>query len=95
VASASIVETNAVLICTSNISSLPEVAGDAGLLVNPLDLAELTQAMRQVLSDSEIRQRMRAGGLGQARQFTWEKTACRTLQVYEEAYALVQGGVSW
>ena len=78
-------------VITSNVSSLPEVAGDAGLLVDPLDIAELTEAMRKVLSDSELRQRMREKGLERARQFTWEETARRTLRVYEEAYALAQG----
>ena len=81
-------------VITSNVSSMPEVAGDAGLLVDPLDVAELTEAMRQMLSDSELRQQLREKGLERAKQFTWEETARRTLQVYEEAYALAQGQVT-
>lgn len=72
-------------VITSNVSSLPEVAGEAGLLVDPLDVAGLAAAMRRVLSDGDLRQRMRAKGLEQARQFTWKETAKRTLEVYEDA----------
>jgi glycosyltransferase involved in cell wall biosynthesis len=82
-------------VITSNVSSLPEVAGDAGLLVDPLDVSELAQAMRRVLTDGQLRQRMRAKGLERAKTFTWKETARRTLQVYEEAYALAQKQVTW
>lgn len=78
-------------VITSNVSSLPEVAGDAGLLVDPLDVVALVDAMRQVLGNSMLRQQMRAKGLEQARRFTWEATARRTLQIYEEAYTLAWG----
>jgi len=77
-------------VITSNVSSLPEVAGDAGLLVDPLDVAALAGAMRRVLSDGDLRQGMRVKGLEQAARFTWEETARRTLQVYEEAHVLSQ-----
>jgi glycosyltransferase involved in cell wall biosynthesis len=74
-------------VITSKLSSLPEVAGKAGLLVNPHDPTELAEAMAQVLSNSQLRQRMRVEGLEQARRFTWEKTARHTLQAYVEAVA--------
>ena len=77
-------------VITSNVSSLPEVAGDAGLLVNPLDVGELAEAMRRVLTEEGLRQEMRSLGLERAQQFTWEGAARCTLQVYEEAYALAQ-----
>ena len=73
-------------VITSNVSSLPEVAGDAGALVDPLDGQALAEMMHRVLGDQELRAQMRARGLEQARRFTWEATARRTLQVYEEAY---------
>jgi len=73
-------------VITSNVSSLPEVAGDAGLLVDPLDVAALARAMRRVLSDGDLRQVMQMKGLEQAARFTWEETARRTLQVYKEAW---------
>lgn len=76
-------------VITSNVSSLPEVAGDAGLLVDPLDIAGLAGVMRRVLTDAELCQQMRKRGLKRAKQFTWEKAAWRTLQVYKDAYALI------
>jgi len=79
-------------VITSNVSSLPEVAGDAALLVNPLDVGELAAAMERILSDPTLREVLRVRGLEQARRFTWEETARRTLQVYEEAYILQHGG---
>jgi len=72
-------------VITSNISSLPELAGDAGLLVDPQDVDALAGAMRRVLVDDALRQQMRARGFEQARRFTWEETARRTLEVYEDA----------
>ncbi|MCX7680618.1 MAG: glycosyltransferase family 4 protein [Anaerolineae bacterium] len=59
----------------SNASSLPEVAGDAALLVDPLDTDGLAQAMALVLADAERRQAMITRGLAQAAQFTWERAA--------------------
>jgi glycosyltransferase involved in cell wall biosynthesis len=71
-------------VITSNVSSLPEVAGEAALLVDPLDSAALAAAMRQALADPTMRQELRARGLEQARHFTWEETARRTLRAYEK-----------
>jgi len=71
-------------VVTSNTSSLPEVVGKAGIMVNPYDTRNLVQAMRQVLTDNELRDNMVRKGLEQARQFSWEKTAKLTLQVYNK-----------
>jgi glycosyltransferase involved in cell wall biosynthesis len=74
------------VIC-SEASSLPEVAGDATLLVDPLDMEGWTQAMRQALNDEELRRSLVARGLAQARGFSWERAArelqrlCRSLVV--------------
>ena len=68
----------------SNRSSLPEVAGDAALLVDPLDVDALAAALAQVLSDETLRREMRARGLTQAAQFSWERTARETLAVYQK-----------
>jgi len=70
----------------SNSSSLPEVAGDAALLVNPLDVDALTAALAQVLSDEALRREMRAQGLTQAARFSWERTARETLAVYQKVW---------
>ncbi len=66
----------------SNRASLPEVVGHAGLLVDPDDPQALAEACLAVLSDAELRQRMRQLGLQQASNFTWQATAEKTVQVY-------------
>jgi alpha-1,3-rhamnosyl/mannosyltransferase len=67
----------------SNTSSLPEVAGDAALLIPPDDVAALAQALERVLADTELQQRLRSQGLQQAARFSWRRTALETLAVYE------------
>jgi glycosyltransferase involved in cell wall biosynthesis len=62
------------VIC-SNTSSLPEVAGDAALLVDPLDVEGLTEALARVVDDEELRARLRQRGPLQAAKFTWSGTA--------------------
>ncbi len=59
----------------SNASSLPEVAGDAALLVDPLDVDALSAALHRALEDDELRQAMVDRGLAQATRFTWERSA--------------------
>jgi glycosyltransferase involved in cell wall biosynthesis len=71
-------------VVTSNVSSLPEVVGDAALLVDPHDEGALAEAMARVLSDVELRRHMRERGLERARHFSWERCARETLAVYEE-----------
>jgi glycosyltransferase involved in cell wall biosynthesis len=66
----------------SNTSSLPEVAGDAALLVDPLDVNALAAAIGRVLGDAALADDMRQRGLRQAARFTWAHTAQQTLAVY-------------
>ena len=73
-------------VITSNTSSLPEVAGDAGILIDPYNLDEMTGAMERLLSDEKLREELKVKGLKRAELFTWEETARKTLQVYEEVY---------
>jgi len=68
----------------SNTSSLPEVAGDAALLVDPTDVRALAGAMERALRDEEKRREMRERGLRQATKFSWEKAAAMTLKVYQD-----------
>jgi glycosyltransferase involved in cell wall biosynthesis len=68
-------------------SSLPEVVGDAGFLVNPHDTEELAEVMRRVLLDPALRRQMRDQGLQRAAQYSWRRTAEATLAVYEEVGA--------
>ena len=70
-------------VVTSNTSSLPEVAGDAALLVDPYDVRQIAQAMWLVLSQPALAAELRARGLARAAQFTWERTARETIAVYE------------
>ena len=69
----------------SNTSSLPEVVGDAALLVDPRSDGDLAAALRSLLDDEELRARLRAAGPARARLFSWERTARETLAVYREA----------
>jgi glycosyltransferase involved in cell wall biosynthesis len=71
-------------VVTSNTSSLPEVAGDAALLVDPYDVDAIASALRRVLEDPALAHDLRERGLTRARQFTWERTARETLAVYQQ-----------
>jgi glycosyltransferase involved in cell wall biosynthesis/ubiquinone/menaquinone biosynthesis C-methylase UbiE len=71
-------------VITSNTSALPEVVGDAALLIDPHNSDELCQAMQRVLCDNDLRLRMRREGLTRAQLFSWERTAEETLAVYRE-----------
>ena len=72
-------------VVTSTASSLPEVVGDAALLVDPTDVEALALAMESVLSDQELRRQMQAAGLAQARRFSWETAAQGTVESYRRA----------
>ncbi|MFH1724562.1 MAG: glycosyltransferase family 1 protein [Elusimicrobiota bacterium] len=69
-------------VVTSNVTSLPEVAADAALLVAPDDVDGLRDALRRVLDDDALRRTLRDKGLRRAASATWEKTARDTLAVY-------------
>jgi glycosyltransferase involved in cell wall biosynthesis len=75
-------------VITSNVTSLPEVAGDAALMVTPGNVEELTQALLSVLNDSLLSQKMIETGLEQVERFSWEQAARSTLEVYQKALAL-------
>lgn len=70
----------------SDTSSLPEVAGDAALRVNPTDVEALAAAIERALADEALRADLRATGLERARQFTWEAVAQKTLGVYRQMW---------
>ncbi len=67
---------------TSNISSLPEVAGNAAMLINPLNMEELYSSIKKLLNDDGIYTQLRHHSIEQARKFSWEKTAQETIGVY-------------
>jgi glycosyltransferase involved in cell wall biosynthesis len=72
-------------VITGNRTSLPEVVGDAGLTVDPFDIAALAEAIRRIIDDAELRQRLRERGFKRARTFDWRETARLTLKAYERA----------
>jgi glycosyltransferase involved in cell wall biosynthesis len=67
---------------TSNVSSLPEVVGDAGLTVAPMDDTALAEAFFQILNNASLRRQLQQRCLDRARLFTWQRCAIDTLQVY-------------
>ena len=71
-------------VITSSTSSLPEVAGKAGILVNPNNTTELMEAMTQVLTDTALARTLRKMGREQAEKFSWEKTARATADLYQK-----------
>ncbi len=72
-------------VLASSASSLPEVAGDAALLLEPGDVPAWTAAIGRVLDEPELRTSLREKGLARAAQFSWEKSARRTLEVLRSA----------
>lgn len=70
---------------TSATSSLPEVAGDAAVAVNPRSVRDIARALEELLTDVELAERMAERGRTQAERFSWDETARLTLQAYERA----------
>lgn len=71
-------------VIASNVASLPEVVGDAGLLVNPWHTEALTHAMDLLISHPDLRHDLRTKGLQRAASFSWVTAAAQTLQLYQE-----------
>lgn len=70
-------------VVTSNVSSLPEVVGDAAILVNPMNTKELAEGMNVGLNDKTFRQHLIEKGIKRARLFSWEAMAKKTLSLYK------------
>lgn len=77
-------------VITSNASSLPEVAGDAALLIDPLSATDIAQAMQRVLEDETLRTRLIEDGRKQATRFSWEETARMTRDIYLDACSTIK-----
>jgi glycosyltransferase involved in cell wall biosynthesis len=71
-------------VVTSNVSSLPEVVGNAAVLVNPENVFEIMRALHRVLLDQPLRERMKERSYQQAAKFSWEKSVRRILDVYHQ-----------
>jgi glycosyltransferase involved in cell wall biosynthesis len=81
-------------VLASNVSSLPEVVGDAGLLVDPYDVGAIRDALLRLVEDDRLRAELRERGLRHAASWTWERTARQTLLVLEttgQAASIVEG----
>jgi alpha-1,3-rhamnosyl/mannosyltransferase len=80
------------VIC-SNAASLPEVAGKAALLVDPTDAEGLAHALDIVLTDSKLRKAMIQRGMERTSQFSWQETAVRTLEVFNQVAGCKSGRI--
>ncbi|MFC2091913.1 glycosyltransferase [Elusimicrobiota bacterium] len=72
-------------VVASNNSSLVEIIGDAGVLVDPLNINDISESISRVLTDYKLRDRMIEEGLNQSKKFQWEKTAGEVVNVYNMA----------
>jgi glycosyltransferase involved in cell wall biosynthesis len=72
-------------VVTSNVSSLPEVVGDAAVLVNPENVFDIVRGISDVLLDEPLRAALIVKGREQAARFSWSRTARQVLEIYEEA----------
>lgn len=82
-------------VACSNASSLPEVVGDAALLFEPHEVAQVTDAIERLLFDPALRETLIARGAARVEQFTWQRTARGTLDSYARALGLPAPPVSW
>jgi glycosyltransferase involved in cell wall biosynthesis len=71
-------------VIAGNRTSLPEVVGDAGILVDPFDVSAIAAAIERIVDDSDFRHQLSVRGLARSRIFDWRETARRTLNVYEQ-----------
>jgi glycosyltransferase involved in cell wall biosynthesis len=71
-------------VVTSNVSSLPEVVGNAAVLVNPENVFEIMRALHRVLTDQVLRDRMKERGYQQATKFSWDKSVRRIHEIYQQ-----------
>jgi len=72
-------------VLTSDISSMPEVAGDAGVLVSPLDVDSIANGLAQMLDYPKFRSDLARNAVASAQRFSWDRSARRTMEVFEEA----------
>jgi glycosyltransferase involved in cell wall biosynthesis len=75
-------------VITSNLTSIPEVVGDAGMLINPYNETELQDAILKMLGDENLRNDFIRKGLIRAKDFSWKATAEKTFEVYKKVYEL-------
>jgi glycosyltransferase involved in cell wall biosynthesis len=74
-------------VVTSNVSSLPEVVGDAALLIDPYEPDAIADAMRRVITEPALRDDLRARGLRRVKEFSWDRSIRRVHEIYQEVLA--------
>lgn len=74
-------------VVTANISSLPEITGEAAVLINPNNINSISDAINKLLSDNVFRKKMIEKGFTQADKFSWENSVNQTIRIYEEVLA--------
>lgn len=77
-------------VITSNISSIPEVVGDNGILIDPFDNSNLISALGILLNDDGLKSSLSKKGLEKAKEYTWQNTAKKTLEAYKKIYETVE-----
>lgn len=77
-------------VVVGNKTSLPEIVGDAGVLVDPFDVDDIAAAIEKVVCDSNFRAQLRVKGLERSQLFDWRETARQTLAVYKKAAAIIK-----
>jgi glycosyltransferase involved in cell wall biosynthesis len=78
-------------VLTANVASMPEVAGEAGVLVDPYEVDSIAAGLARLLGDAALRARLGAAGRGRAQAFTWARAARTMVVVFEEALAARRG----
>jgi glycosyltransferase involved in cell wall biosynthesis len=76
-------------VITSNVSSIPEVVGDAGILIDPYDTSNLMEALVNTLNDEQLKERLSKDGLVRASQYSWKRTASETLSAYKKISEII------
>lgn len=71
-------------VITSNVSSIPEVVGDGGILIDPFSTVSLMDSLEMILNDDNKKQELKEKGLTRAYEYSWEKTAAETINVYND-----------
>ena len=74
-------------VITSQVSSMPEVVGEAGILIDPGRVEDLQRAMLRLIHEPGLAEKMRQAGFEQAKKFSWEKSAEITLEVFEKVHS--------
>lgn len=74
-------------VITSAVSSLPEIVGDAALLIDPYNVHQIAEAMARILEDSHLREQLIQRGFERVKAFSWEKMGAETLAIYQEILA--------